>query len=127
MPIMTITTLKNKSPEDKAKLAKELTEEIHAVTKLPYSIIRVIFREIPFGSYAVAGEIIEPDADGQVQDDDTFLRILLITGRTAAEKENISEHLAAVIRRNPAFSGGAIRIIIEETPEENFYRSNVRP
>lgn len=126
MPIMTITTLKNKSQEDKAKLAKELTEEVHAVTKLPYSIIRVIFREISFGSYAVAGEIIEPDANGQVQDDDTFLRILLITGRTAAEKENISEHLAAVLRRNPAFSGGAIRIIIEETPEENFYRSNVR-
>lgn len=118
MPIMTVTTLAGKSLEDKKKLARDLTDCAQNVMQRPREIIRVIFHEIPAGSYAVAGEFLDPATD-----DDTILRISFMTGRTPQQKKEIIQHLVNVLFDNPAFSKSAVRVIIEETPGENFYRS----
>lgn len=123
MPIMTVTTLAGKSPEDKQKLAAELTDCVQELMQRPRGIIRVIFQEIPYGSYAVGGEFLQ-DRDASGGDyDDTILRIAIMSGRSAEQKQALIEKLLAVLENNTAFSSGAIRIIIEENPKENFYRS----
>lgn len=118
MPIMTVTTLAGKSLAEKGKLAKDLTDCVQTLMQRPREIIRVIFQEIPEGSYAVAGEFLDPAVQ-----DDTILRISFMTGRTPEQKKKIIQHLVQVLLDNPAFSRDAIRVIIEETPGENFYRS----
>lgn len=124
MPIMTVTTLCGKSHAEKSRLASELTDCVHTFMNRPREIIRVIFHEIPAESYAVAGEFLDPSSGDPDRRDDTILRISLMAGRTRQQKEEIIQHLAAVLRNNPSFSSAEIRIIIEETPEGNFYRSN---
>ena len=113
MPIMTITTLSGKKAEDKEKLAKELTEEIHALMNLPKEVIRVIFQEIPAGSYAVGGEMLSPNAKEPAERDDTILQIRFLFGHSKSEKKEIINHLADVLKKNPPFSSASIRVIIE--------------
>lgn len=123
MPIMTVTTLTGKSLEDKQKLARDLTDCIQELLQRPRHIIRVIFREVPPESYAVAGEFLDPTSPDESRRDDTILRISFMVGRTPEQKKELIQHLLQVLYNNPAFSKAAIRIIIEETPGENFYRS----
>lgn len=123
MPIMTVTTLAGKSPEDKRKLAVELTDCVQELMQRPRGIIRVIFQEIPYGSYAVGGEFLQNKDESGGDCDDTILRIAIMSGRSAEQKRILIERLLAVLENNTAFSSGAIRIIIEENPTENFCRS----
>ena len=123
MPIMTVTTLAGKSLADKQKLAAELTDCVQELMQRPRSIIRVIYQEIPYGSYAIAGEFLQETGESGSDRDDTILRIAIMTGRSAEQKRTLIEKLLAVLENNAAFSAGAVRIIIEENPAENFYRS----
>lgn len=123
MPIMTVTTLAGKSLADKQKLAAELTDCVQELMQRPRSIIRVIYQEIPYGSYAIGGEFLQETGESGSDQDDTILRIAIMTGRSAEQKRTLIEKLLAVLENNTAFSAGAVRIIIEENPAENFYRS----
>ena len=123
MPIMTVTTLAGKSLADKQKLAAELTDCVQELMQRPRSIIRVIYQEIPYGSYAIGGEFLQETGESGSDRDDTILRIAIMTGRSAEQKRTLIEKLLAVLENNTAFSAGAVRIIIEENPAENFYRS----
>lgn len=119
MPIMTVTTLAGKMQEDKKKLAEELTTCIQEHFHLPRQIIRVIFLEMPSSNYAVAGEFLNEQAG----EDDTILRIGIMPGRTPEQKSQLINELKGVLENTPVFSSGPIRIIIEENPPENFYKT----
>lgn len=119
MPIMTVTTLEGKTKEQKVKLARDLTDYVNHVMQRPREIIRVIYNDVPYGDYAIAGEMLEKDK----HEDDTILRIAILSGRTSEEKREIIGGLRGVLENNPAFSKGAIRIIIEENGPDNFFRS----
>jgi 4-oxalocrotonate tautomerase len=56
MPIIDVTLIEGRSPEQKRALVKALTDAAEASIGAPRPSIRVILREVPAAHFAVAGE-----------------------------------------------------------------------
>jgi len=68
MPIVEITLIEGRSPEQKAKLAAKLTEAVVESVGAPIESVRVIIREIPAQHFAVGGVLkgaAKPDPNSQ--------------------------------------------------------------
>jgi len=55
MPLAEITMVEGRTPEQKKRLLKEVTEAIHNSVGAPLEAIRVVIREVPAAHWAVGG------------------------------------------------------------------------
>lgn len=57
MPFVKIDLFEGRSDEQKAQLAREVTEVVARVTKAPKEAIHIIINDLPEGSYFPQGEM----------------------------------------------------------------------
>ena len=55
MPIVSITMLKGRTPEQKSRLFKDVTEAIHRAIDTPKDNVRVVLNEVEPENIAIAG------------------------------------------------------------------------
>ena len=55
MPIVSITMLKGRTPEQKSRLLKDVTEAIHRAIDTPKDNVRVVLHEVEPENIAIAG------------------------------------------------------------------------
>jgi 4-oxalocrotonate tautomerase len=55
MPIVSITMLKGRTPEQKSRLLKDVTEAIHRAIDTPKDNVRIVLNEVEPENIAIAG------------------------------------------------------------------------
>lgn len=57
MPIVTIDLIEGRTVDQKREMAKQITETIKNVTRIPEDLVEVIFRDIKKENYSKGGKL----------------------------------------------------------------------
>lgn len=62
MPVVTIEWLAGRTPQQKAALAKSITDAFVEITKVQKEQVWIVFRDTARADWAMGGNLIEPPA-----------------------------------------------------------------
>ena len=62
MPMVTIDWLEGRTPTQKAKLAKAITDALTTVANVPPEQVWLVFRDVTRADWAMGGKLLEPGA-----------------------------------------------------------------
>ena len=109
MPTYICTVLTNRlSPEQKARIASEITRVHNQVTGAATYFAQVIFQEVAVGNYFIGGK---PLADDQI-----FLHGQIRAGRSAIDRKRLLLSLHQVVAESSGAQSSSVWVYLVELP-----------
>jgi 4-oxalocrotonate tautomerase len=68
MPMITVDWIAGRTPQQKAELAKAITQAFVAIAKVSSEDVWIVFRDVPRSDWAMAGKLLQPPATSTEED-----------------------------------------------------------